>query len=311
MQRTDSGHGYGGESSYRRNVFKANGDKLESNRYVKHASPTAQVSRSGQSAFDGILEDLSREAGNPNGKRIHFNSHSNEQMPSRKRIRENDNVLDCKTVIQDSAHTQRDLRSMNTDDFDDAYDMTPGSGSRNAFERGEQRLDTEARQIQTQSARFFRQFATPRLPSAASGASETPRKATARAEERPPVAGIESALLGNSPQSATSLRANPNLNVLKPFKVWLKLRNIPGRTIILLDEGMAVQTVFSAIQQKLARKLGGTSVQALSFSLVGSEEQIDPIDVELDDEDTWQEVLAVVSTHSKDTPAEFQAFVEV
>lgn len=92
------------------------------------------------------------------------------------------------------------------------------------------------------------------------------------------------------PPAAPTNGAPPSTNDLK---VRFKVRNLEGVSIVKLASSATVQDAFAAASKRFARKLEGAGVQALRFAFPD-----EVLDVELDDADTWEDVLAKLAHSS-------------
>lgn len=71
------------------------------------------------------------------------------------------------------------------------------------------------------------------------------------------------------------------------FRYFITVSWTPGQNIVMLDDTMDVQLVYTRVQRTLRRKLEGRDVGSLSFFIQDEE----PIDVEIDDGDAWETVV--------------------
>ena len=153
--------------------------------------------------------------------------------------------------------------------------------------------------------RFFRKFVAPQVIDEA-----TPEPARLSPENA-------QAGRGDSQSRSSVSRVKPSVdghlisNSTKRMRVWLRLRNAAGRTVALLDEDMTVQSVFDIVEQKLSWKLKGEPIQALSFVASDHVADEDPIDIGLNDQETWEALLALLKAPLEEHIVELNAVVEV
>lgn len=74
------------------------------------------------------------------------------------------------------------------------------------------------------------------------------------------------------------------------FRFFISVDWTPGQNIVMLDEGMDVQSLFACVQRKMHRKLEGKDLACVSF-IIPEEEHLD---VEMDDSEGWETVLEFV-----------------
>ena len=266
-----------------------------------------------EQTFDGILRELRNEVTQTRNKRPLAQEHP--AMPLLQRLRRSKAGPDQYLEVSEAGSTPNPMGSYahGEGEFDSAYDLTPGFESRQDQAYHAKENAAKAGPSTHRPLNVFKQFAAPQ-----------PRNAFGT----PAMSGqIDSADRSQSHDEGVDASpiATPDLSVSKPeidrhidpaslrrMKVWLRLRDVSGRTVVVLTGCMKVQEVFFAVQMKLARKLDGKPVQALRFTHIARETEEEPIDVELDDSDTWEALLALMPISEPDNTdeVEIQCLVE-
>lgn len=102
-------------------------------------------------------------------------------------------------------------------------------------------------------------------------------------------------------------------NSVQPFprlNIWLRLKGTMGRSAIIAENQMTVFDMFQVAQQKMARKLDGRPIASLTFTHVGRSIEDDPIELEPQDQVTWEALMSLVLSFQGPDPIELRAVID-
>lgn len=256
----------------------------------EHSASTVDLTRGEREpTVDDLVRELRLEDVEGRARKRRANSEA-AGAPSHQR-RRMDEAQPLDSGMQHTSTTARDVRGYpraNADGLDKDYDVTPGADDRRRAANAAVRAQAESATPTHGNEGFFKRFAA---PSANTGLSRTPAPQDAPA----------AAPAASSPTKQAAARSDNEL------KVRFKVREREGISIVKLSKSTTVQEAFAAVEKRFARKLEGSSVQALRFAFPH-----DLLDVELDDGDTWEDVLSKLAQLDADgSLSTFEALIEV
>lgn len=166
---------------------------------------------------------------------------------------------------------------MNEGAFDEDYDVSPGREGRRRATYPSASAQPENEPVNRIETRFVERRAAPSAH-----------------------AGLSSA--------ASPVRVPASSNDLDlDLKVRFRMRDREGASIVRFAKSTTVQAAFAAVETRFSRKLEASHVQALSFPFTDG-----VLDVELDDGDTWEDILVkLVQLNADGTLSGLEAVLEV